>query len=104
MPARVLSHLFTTTCLIPALHGIGKRTAMGKMTVSLGNPFLILLWSLAMLLLGCAIGLYWRATPGMAFCVAALGAVLMVIHDMAMGVLWFTVSAKLFAQARQDRS
>lgn len=64
---------------------------MGKLSVSLGNPFLILIYSLGLLLLGCAIGLYWKATPGTAFCVAALGAILMVIHDMAMGVMWFVL-------------
>ena len=73
-----------------------EENVMGKLTVSLGNPFLILLYSLALLSLGCAIGLYWRATPGMALCLAAIGSLLMVIHDMAMGVLWFVAAAKLF--------
>jgi len=76
---------------------------MGKLTVSLGNPFLILIYSLGLLLLGCAIGLHWKATPGLAFGIAALGAVLMVIHDMAMGVLWFWVTAKMFSKAQRGK-
>jgi multisubunit Na+/H+ antiporter MnhB subunit len=77
---------------------------MGKMTVTLGNPLLIFVWSLAMLMLGCAIGIYWKATPGMAFCLVALGAVLMVIHDMAMGLLWFAVTAKMVARIHPGKS
>lgn len=76
---------------------------MGKISVSLGNPFLIFVWSFAMLLLGSAIGLYWKTMPGTAFCVAALGAVLMVVHDMAMGLLWFAVTTKLVAKTRQGK-
>lgn len=77
---------------------------MGKLTVTLANPLLIFVWSLAMLLLGCAIGLHWRTTPGMALCIAALGAALMVLHDLGMSLVWFTVTAKLLAKARHDRS
>jgi multisubunit Na+/H+ antiporter MnhB subunit len=77
---------------------------VGKITVSLGNPLLILIWSLAMLLLGCVIGMHWKATPGTAFCVAAVGAILMVLHDLGMGLLWFVASAKLLDNARHDRS
>lgn len=75
---------------------------MGKVTVTLANPILIFLWSLAILFLGCAIGLHWKGTPATACWMAALGALLMVIHDMAVGVLWFVVSAKLFARARHS--
>lgn len=77
---------------------------MGKITVTLANPVLIFLWSLAILLLGCAIGLHWKGTPGTAYWLAIVGALLMVIHDMAMGVLWFSVTARMFAKTRQGRS
>jgi hypothetical protein len=73
------------------------------MSVSLANPFLILIWSMAMLLLGCAIGLYWKAAPGTALCVAAFGALLMVIHDLVTGVLWFWVTAKMVGQIQNRR-
>ena len=65
-----------------------------QMSVTLGNPILLFLYSLAILLFGCAIGLHWEATPGVASCLAALGALLMVIHDLATGAVWFWVIAK----------
>lgn len=77
---------------------------MGKITVSLGNPILIFLWSLALLLLGCAIGLHWKSTPDTAYWLATLGGLLMVIHDLAMGILWFAVTTKLIGKSRQGRS
>ena len=75
-----------------------------KMTATLGNPLLIFLYSLAILLLGCAIGVHLKATPGTACWVAALGALLMVVHDMAMGVFWFWAAATMFAKTQQGRS
>jgi len=65
-----------------------------KIHATLGNPFLIFLYSLAILVLGCAIGIHWKAASGTAFCLAVLGALLMVIHDLAMGVLWFWVVSR----------
>lgn len=56
-----------------------------QMSVTLGNAFLIFLYSLAILLFGCAIALHCEATPGMVLCLATLGALLMVIHDLAIG-------------------
>lgn len=76
---------------------------MAKLTVSLGNPFLIFVWSMAMLSLGCAIGIHWHATPGIAFCAAAVGAIFMVLHDLGMGLLWFSVSAKMFSKAQKAK-
>lgn len=73
-------------------------------TVRLGHPVLILMYSIALLLLGCAIGLFWKATPSVAFCMAGLAALLMVVHDIAMGVLWFWLTAKMFEKARLGSS
>lgn len=73
------------------------------MHVRLGNPLLIFVYSLSILLLGCAIGLYWKAAPGMALCLALIGALLMVIHDLVTGILWFSVTAKMVGKT-QDRS
>lgn len=75
-----------------------------KMTASLGNPLLIFLYSLAILLLGCAVGLHWKGAPGTACWVAALGALFMVIHDIAMGVFWFWAAATMFAKTQRGRS
>ena len=58
-----------------------------KMEIRLGNPVLILLYSAFLLVMGCAIGLYWFKTPEIAFKVAIIGAVLIVIHDTLMALL-----------------
>lgn len=77
---------------------------MGKLTVTLGNPFLIFVRSLAMLLLGCAIGLHWKGTSSTACWLTVLGALLMVIHDLGMGVFWFRTAAMMLARNQQRRS
>lgn len=76
---------------------------MGKLTVSLGNPFLILLYSLALLSLGCTLGLHWRTTPCVAWFLTAITALLVVAHDMAMGMLWVMVTARLFKAEQNGR-
>jgi len=43
------------------------------MKMSLGHPVLIFLYSLALLLFGCAIGIYWRNSLWSASKVALLG-------------------------------
>ena len=73
-----------------------------QMSVTLGNPFLMFLYSLATLLLGCAIGLHWEAAPGMALCLATLGALLMVIHDLATGAVRFWIIAKTVSNTHHD--
>jgi len=52
-----------------------------KIKMSLGHPILIVLYSLALLLLGCAIGIHWHNSLWSASKVALLGAVLMIVHD-----------------------
>ena len=61
-----------------------------KMEIRFGNPVLILLYSLALLLFGCAIGLCWSAAPSTAITIAVLASVLAVVHDtmMALISLW----------------
>jgi hypothetical protein len=73
-----------------------------KMQASLGNPILIFIYTFAVLLLGCAIGAHWHRISGTAFCLVLAGAALMVIHDMATGVLWFWITANL-ARSVYDR-
>lgn len=65
-----------------------------QMRLTLANPFLIFLYSLALLVFGCAIGLYWKSNPGMALCLTVVGALLTVIHDVATGLFWFWLIAK----------
>ncbi len=65
-----------------------------NMQMSLGHPILILLYSLALLLMGCAIGIHWHDSLWGASKVALLGAVLMIIHD------WMTAAAMFWIAMR----
>ena len=65
-----------------------------KMNVTLGNPFLIAVYSASLLLIGCAVGMYWAHTPATALWLAIAGGVLMAVHDTATGVLWFWLTAR----------
>jgi hypothetical protein len=64
-----------------------------KMQMTLGHPVLILLYSLALLLLGCAIGIHWHNSLWGASKVALLGAALMLVHDWAMAIVLFRIAA-----------
>ena len=64
-----------------------------KMHATLGNPILITIYSIALLLIGCAIG-RWAHPPATALWLAIAGGVLMAIHDTATGVLWFWLTAR----------
>jgi hypothetical protein len=64
-----------------------------KMHATLGNPILITVYSIALLLIGCAIG-RWAHPPATALWLAIAGGVLMAIHDTATGVLWFWLTAR----------
>jgi len=64
-----------------------------RMEMRFGNPVLIFLYSLALLLIGCAAGIWWHRSPSMAVSMALLGAVLMVIHDALTALLMFLGAA-----------
>jgi hypothetical protein len=72
-----------------------------QMHATLGNPILIMVYSAALLLIGCAIG-RWAHTPATALWLAIAGGVLMAIHDTATGVLWFWLTAR-WARSVIDR-
>jgi len=65
-----------------------------KMQMRFGHPVLILMYSLALLLLGCAIGIHWHNSLWAASKVALLGAALMLIHDWAMAAVSFWIAAQ----------
>jgi hypothetical protein len=75
-----------------------------KLTATLEHPLLVGAYGLALLLLGCAIGLHWQATRSKALILAGIGSALMVGHDLAMGVLWFWAAATMVAKTQQRRS
>jgi hypothetical protein len=70
-----------------------KKSSM-KMQVTLGNPFLIAIYSAALLLIGCAVGIHWAHTPATARCLAIAGGSLMAVHDTATGLVWFWLTAR----------
>lgn len=61
-------------------------------TMKLGNPILIGVYSLALLAFGAAIGCRWGQTPHYVILMIVIGALLMVIHDLATGILIFRIS------------
>ena len=65
-----------------------------KMHVTLGNPFLIAIYSASLLLVGCGAGMHYAHTPATALCLAIAGGVLMAIHDTAIGLIWFWLTAR----------
>jgi hypothetical protein len=88
--------------MLPTL--LHKESPM-KVHATLGNPILIMVYSAALLLIGCAIG-RWAHTPATALWFAIAGGVLMAIHDTATCVLWFWLAARWahsVIERRKDR-
>jgi hypothetical protein len=65
-----------------------------EMTVQPGHPVLILLHSLALLLIGVAIGMHWHRSRSAAIWIAVSGAVLVVINEMVSGFWWVSLTAR----------
>lgn len=57
------------------------------------NLLLVFLYSLFLLLIGCAIGIHWSASPATASCLAILGASVFVLHELVTVLFWFGVTA-----------
>ena len=74
-----------------------------EMKITFGNPILIFVYSLALLLFGDAVGIFWRTEPVTAFSIALLGASFMVIHDTFMTLIWIWIAAR-WAQAVRDKT
>ena len=71
-----------------------KKGSTMNIHLRFGNPFLILIYSLALLLLGDAIGMKWHSSPLHSFSIALLGAVLMVIHDTCIALISIWAASK----------
>ncbi len=76
---------------------------MANMHLTLGNPFLIAIYCLALLLIGAAIGAQWGHAPHTAVWMAVLGAALMVAHDMLTGAIFFYVAAAWALRSSRQR-
>jgi len=68
--------------------------------ISLGHPILIFVYSLAILLGGCAIGMHWYQSRATAIWVAVAAAALMVAHDMLTGLLFASLTFRRFQKDR----
>ena len=64
-----------------------------EMTVRLGHPVLILIHSLALLLIGVAIGMHWHQSRSAAIWIALCGALLTVINEMISCFWWVSITA-----------
>jgi hypothetical protein len=72
------------------------------MTVKLGDPLLVFIWSVGLLLLGCAIGMHWHASSSTAVAIAFAGSLLVVIEQMVTVVLCCFVTAAWLRRQRCD--
>ena len=74
---------------------------MMKIKMRLGDPLLIFVYSLSLLLLGCAVGIHWHATPATAIGLTFAGASLMVLHDTLTSLIWFSIAVKCAQRAAE---
>lgn len=76
---------------------------MSNIHMKLGNPFLIAIYSLALLLIGAAIGARWGSNPHVAVWLVVLGAALMVAHDMlSYSIIFFVSTAWALRASRKQ--
>jgi len=75
-----------------------------QIRMQLGNPALIFIYSGALLLIGVAIGVHWQANPKLSVWIAICAALLMVIHDLLEGFIWFGIAAKWAQTVKQSSS
>jgi hypothetical protein len=73
-----------------------------RIRITLGHPVLIFVYSLVLLLFGCAIGMHWYQSRACAVWIAVAAASLMVVHDVLTGLIWASVTLRRFQ--RQQRS
>lgn len=65
-----------------------------KMQATLGHPILITLYSAALLLFGCAVGVRFHHTLPTTLWLCAAASILVAVHDLATGFVWFWLTAK----------
>jgi hypothetical protein len=64
-----------------------------EMKVRLGHPVVIFIHSVALLLLGCAIGMHWHHSRTTALWIAVTGGVLIVINETISALILFYFTA-----------
>lgn len=76
----------------------------GNIRISLGNPFLIFIYSLAILLAGCSIGMHFCQWRSSAVWLAVASAALIVLHDMLTGLLFASLTFRRFQKEQRNPS
>ena len=64
-----------------------------KMQATLGHPILITLYSAALLLIGCGVGVRFHQSLPRALWICGAASILVAVHDLATGFVWFWLSA-----------
>lgn len=70
-----------------------------NVTVRFGNPFLVTLYSAALLLIGWAIGAHWSHTF-VAGWMLLFATILLLLHDAAVAILFALAAAKIASDGR----
>jgi hypothetical protein len=65
-----------------------------QMRATLANPILITLYSAALLLIGCGVGVRFHHSLPTALWICGAASILVAVHDLATGFLWFWLTAK----------
>ena len=65
-----------------------------KMQVTLGHPILITIYSVALLLIGCGVGVHLHHALPTALWLCVAASVLVAAHDLATGFVWFWLTAR----------
>jgi membrane protein YdbS with pleckstrin-like domain len=65
---------------------------------------LIFVYSVALLLIGCAVGMHWYQSRASAIWIAAAAAALMVVHDMLTGLIFASLSLRRFQREQRNQS
>jgi hypothetical protein len=65
-----------------------------KMQATLANPILVTLYSAALLLIGCGVGVRFHRSLPTALWICGAASILTAIHDLTTGLVWFWLTAK----------
>lgn len=72
--------------------------------ISLGHPALIFIYSLALLLIGCAIGMHYYQSRASAIWISLAAAALTVVHDLFTAFLFSLLTLRRFQKGQRNQS
>jgi branched-subunit amino acid permease len=75
-----------------------------NLRISLGHPVLIFIYSLALLLIGCAIGMHCYQSRASAIWIAIAAAALIVVHDMLTGLIFAFLTVRRVQTQQRNQS